>query len=63
MEAALSSRTLGELAVLTGDLKTGPDVTTAQAEDVIHRPTRSAIRAPAAGRFRDDWKCGRRGAT
>jgi hypothetical protein len=35
MEAALSSRTLGELAVLTGDLKTGPDVTTAQAEDVI----------------------------
>lgn len=38
MEAALSSRTLGELAVLTADLVAGPGrpgVATAQAEEVI----------------------------
>ena len=38
MEAALSSRTLGELAVLTADLVAGPGrpgVATARAEDVI----------------------------
>ena len=38
LEAALSSRTLGELAVLTADLTGGPgrsDVATAQAKDVI----------------------------
>jgi hypothetical protein len=38
LEAALSSRTLGELAVLTADLVAGPSMpgeATAQAEDVI----------------------------
>jgi hypothetical protein len=35
LEAALSSRTLGELAALTADLVAGPEVATAQAEDVI----------------------------
>jgi hypothetical protein len=38
MEAALSSRTLGELAVLTADLGRGPggpSAVTAQAEDVV----------------------------
>ena len=38
LEAALSSRTLGELAVLTADLTGGPgrsDAATAQAKDVI----------------------------
>ena len=38
LEAALSSRTLGELAVLTADLTGGPgrsDVATVQAKDVI----------------------------
>jgi hypothetical protein len=35
LEAALSSRTLGELAVLTADLMVGPGVAMAQAEDVI----------------------------
>jgi len=38
LEVALSSRTLGELAVLTADLTGGPgrsDVATAQAKDVI----------------------------
>jgi hypothetical protein len=35
MEAALSSRTLGELAVLTADLGPGPGAAVAQAEDVV----------------------------
>ena len=35
MEAALSSRTLGELAVLTADLVPGPGAAPAQAEDVV----------------------------
>jgi hypothetical protein len=35
LEAALSSRTLGELAALTADLVAVPDVTRARAEDVV----------------------------
>jgi hypothetical protein len=35
LEAALSARTLGELAALTTDLVAGPGGATAQAEDVI----------------------------
>src|SRR5262249_48971954 len=35
LEAALSSRTLGELAVLTADLAGGSGAATAQAEDVM----------------------------
>ena len=35
MQAALSSRTLGELAVLTADLVPGPGAAPAQAEDVV----------------------------
>jgi hypothetical protein len=35
LEAALSSRTLGELAALTADLVAGPEVTMARAQDVV----------------------------
>ncbi len=35
LEAALSSRTLGELAALTADLVAGPEMAMARAEDVV----------------------------
>ena len=68
LKAALSSRTLGELAALTADLIAHPGppgVAMAQAGDVMpDRPAREVWSgAPAVGRFRGGWSCGRRGAT
>jgi hypothetical protein len=64
LEAALSSRTLGELAVLTADLVAGPGpgVATARAEDVIRIDQRggSVLRAdrwvvPRRLELRSSW--------
>ena len=67
VEATLSSRTLGELAVLTADLGPGPvrpGASTAQAEDVVRIDQRGGwSSAGGAGSSRGGWSCGRRGAT
>jgi Domain of unknown function (DUF1707) len=67
MEAALSSRTLGELAALTADLGPGP----AGRAQPRRRPrtwsgsTSGEVRfsAPGAGWSPGGWSCVRRGAT
>jgi len=63
MGAALSSRTLGELAVLIGDLVAGPGragTVTAQAEEVIGiDQCGGSADAPSAGWFRGGWIHGR----
>ena len=49
MQAALSSRTLGELAVLTADLQPRPGVAPAQAEDVVRIDQRGGSVRRAGG--------------
>jgi Domain of unknown function (DUF1707) len=49
MEAALSSRTLGELAVLTADLQPRPGAAPAQAEDVVRIDQRGGSVRRAGG--------------
>jgi hypothetical protein len=49
MEAALSSRTLGELAVLTADLQPRPRAAPAQAEDVVRIDQRGGSVRRAGG--------------
>jgi Domain of unknown function (DUF1707) len=49
MEAALSSRTLGELAVLTADLRPRPGAAPAQAEDVVRIDQRGGSVRRAGG--------------
>ena len=49
MEAALSSRTLGELAVLTADLQARPGAAPAQAEEVVRIDQRGGSVRRAGG--------------
>jgi hypothetical protein len=64
MEAALSARTLGELAVLTADLATGTAHAAARAEDVVRIDQKGgSVQRTGSGWCRGGWNCGRHGPT
>jgi len=64
LEAALSARTVGELAEVISDLPAWPGAAAAQAKDVLRIDQRGGS-VQHTGRWvvRGAWSCARRGAT